>query len=526
MLFRLNKMITVTIDSRQVQVDPQSTILDAANKLGIDIPTLCYLPGCQPSTSCMVCVVRVVGRDNLVPACATMAEDGMDIQSETDEIHKTRQAALELMLSDHLGDCEGPCQRICPAHMNIPLMIRQIAGGNLKEAIVTVKRDIALPAVLGRICPAPCENGCRRGSHDSPVSICLLKRYVADVDLQSERPYLPPRSDPKNRKVAIIGAGPAGLAAAFHLLQAGYQCSIFDDHPEPGGALRYQLPQEELPRNVLDSEIDIIKQLGLDIHPNTTIGNDISFAQLQHNYDAILVAIGQIDPAKAKALGLEPSDNGIQVKPHTYQTSLTGVFAAGSVIRPRKLAIRAVADGKEAAVSIDQYLTQKETTGPHRLFNIQMGRLDQSEITQLMAQADTARRIELPPDSGDIPPAKAQKESLRCLHCDCRKLQTCKLRKWADSYQAKPTRYKGSRRTFQQHTSNPEVIYEPGKCINCGLCVQITERAEEELGLTYIGKSFAVRVEVPFKATLNEGLRKTAKQCIDACPTGALSSPT
>ena len=518
-------MITITIDNRQVQVDPQSTILDAARQLGIAIPTLCHLPGCHASTSCMACVVKVTGRNGLVPACATLAQAGMEVQSQTDEIETTRRAALELLLSDHLGDCEGPCQRICPAHMNIPLMIRQISADDLKGAIATVKQDIALPAVLGRICPAPCEKGCRRGSADSPVSICLLKRYVADIDLKSGKPYLPPCRDPQNKKVAIIGAGPAGLSAAFYLLQAGYQCSMFDDHPELGGALRYQLSEEQLPRHVLDSEIDVIKQLGLDFHPTTRIGHDIPLTKLQNDYDAILIATGRIDPLQIKNLGLIFSDHGIQIASHTYETNLTCVFAAGSAVRLRKLAVRAGADGKEAAVSIDQYLTQKELTGPPRPFNIQIGRLDPSEIAQLMTSADSGPRMESTPIDSDVPTDLARQESLRCLHCDCRKPQTCKLRHWADIYQAKTGKYKSPRRRFQQHTSHPDIIYEPGKCIDCGLCVQITAKAKESLGLTYIGKGFDVRVEVPFKATLNEGLKRTAQQCIDACPTGALSSP-
>ncbi|MHC4369871.1 MAG: 2Fe-2S iron-sulfur cluster-binding protein, partial [Planctomycetota bacterium] len=184
-------MAKLTIDNREVEVANGATILDAAGKLGIDIPTLCFLTGCKPSTSCMVCVVEVEGFASLVPACATVATEGMKVRSDCEQVHEARKAALELLLSDHVGDCLGPCHTICPAQMNIPLMIRQIAAGELADAIATVKKDIALPAVLGRICPKPCERGCRRASLDDAVSICLLKRYVADVDLDSDKPYSP-----------------------------------------------------------------------------------------------------------------------------------------------------------------------------------------------------------------------------------------------------------------------------------------------------------------------------------------------
>ena len=178
-------MPKITIDGREVQVPAGATILDAAEKLGISIPTMCHLRGHEAATSCMVCVVKVAGVNGLVPACGALVRDEMQVQSDCPEVLEARKAAIELLLSDHVGDCVGPCQMGCPAHMNIPQMIRQIAAGQLKDAIATVKRDIALPAVLGRICPAPCEKACRRRQHDEAVSICLLKRYVADVDLQS-----------------------------------------------------------------------------------------------------------------------------------------------------------------------------------------------------------------------------------------------------------------------------------------------------------------------------------------------------
>ena len=108
-------MPKLTIDNREVQVADGATILDAAGKLGIDIPTLCFMKGCEPSTSCMVCVVEVEGLASLVPSCATVATEGMKVRSDCDHVREARKAALELLLSDHVGDCLGPCHTICPA---------------------------------------------------------------------------------------------------------------------------------------------------------------------------------------------------------------------------------------------------------------------------------------------------------------------------------------------------------------------------------------------------------------------------
>ena len=175
--------ITLTINNQRVSVATGSTVLDAAKSVGITIPTLCHFDGFEPETSCMMCVVEDMNTNALILACGTAVVDGMLIETDTASVHESRKDTLGLLLSEHVGDCEAPCQRTCPANMNIPLMIRQIRENNLEQAIVTVKQDIALPAVLGRICSAPCEKGCHRRNHDSSVSICLLKRYVADVDL-------------------------------------------------------------------------------------------------------------------------------------------------------------------------------------------------------------------------------------------------------------------------------------------------------------------------------------------------------
>jgi len=517
-------MPKLTIDDRQVEVAEGTTILDAAAKLGIQIPTLCFLKGCEPSTSCMVCVVKVEGLASLVPACATVVRDGMRVLSDCEQIHEARKAALELLLSDHLGDCLGPCHVICPAQMNIPVMIRQIAAGRLSDAIVTVKKDIALPAVLGRICPAPCERGCRRASVDQAVSICLLKRYVADVDLQSAKPYTPVCKPLQDKRVAIVGAGPAGLAAAYYLRQVGFGCTVFDDREKPGGMLQYGVPVSELPRDVLDTEIAQIEKLGVQFQLGTRIGSALSMDDLRKDFDAVFVGVGSLEDGDAESMGLKTGSNGIEVDSSTYQTNLPGVFAGGDAVHKRKLTVRAVADGKEAAVSIDQYLSGLNVTGPARVFNTRIGKIRDSEKEDFSACGSKGSRLE-PVKAGDgFTDEQARGEAARCLHCDCRNPDNCKLRKHSREYEARPGRYKGQRRPFVQYVEHADLIYEPGKCIDCGLCIQIAARAGESLGLAFIDRGFDVRVQVPFGRSVAEGLKRSAAECVAACPTGALAS--
>lgn len=515
-------MPRITIDGREVEVDAGATILDAARKLGIEIPTMCYLRGHDATTSCMVCVVKVVGGNGLVPACGTPVRDGMQVESTTEEVFDARRSALELLLSDHVGDCVGPCVVGCPAHMNIPQMIRQIAAGQLADAIATVKRDIALPAVLGRICPAPCENVCRRAQHDQAVSICLLKRHVADVDLSSEEPYAPKCAAPKGKRVAIIGAGPAGLAAAYYLQQEGFGCVVVDEHDEPGGMLRYGVPESELPHDILKAEIARIEKLGVRFRLGIRVGQAISMEEVRKQFDAVFVAVGELKEGDAEALRFAAADK-IKVDGTTYATDLPGVFAGGDAVRRRRMTVRAVADGKEAARSIAQYLSGQEVVGPEKRFNSRMGKLTESELSIFLQSASSEPRTKPFGIASTFSVDEARAESLRCLRCDCRKPDACLLRRYAQAYGARQNRYKADRRLFVQRTQHPEVIYEPGKCIDCGICIQIASEAGEALGLTFVGRGFDVRVAVPFDGTLADGLRVAAERCVAACPTGALA---
>lgn len=510
-------MAKLVIDNRQVVVDNGATVLEAAEKLGIKIPTMCFLKEYTTSTSCMVCIVKIDGIESFVPACGTIAADGMKVETSCEEIHQARKAALELLLSDHLGDCMGPCRIICPARMDIPLMIRQIRDGRLKDAIVTVKRDIALPAVLGRICPAPCENGCRRAKFDKAVSICLLKRYVADIDLFSAQPYLPVCEPKKDKCVAIIGAGPSGLSAAYYLLQKGYSCTIYDENEKPGGMLRYSDCFKKLDAEVLDKEIAIIEKLGARFCSETKV--DLAyFVDIRKKFDAVFVATGQSDDY----FGLEAGENGVKINT-AYQTNIAGVFAGGGAAGRRRLAVGSVADGKNAAIAIDEFLSGAEVIGPRKKFNNRIGKLLDGEIENFMLLADNSSRLSPMENGKGFTESQAKQESARCLHCDCRKADNCRLREHSQRYKAVQNRYKGERNLFSQQIQHHDIIYEPGKCIKCGLCIQITSRSKEELGLTFIGRGFDVKVAVPFDRTIAEGLIHIGNECVEACPTAALA---
>jgi NADPH-dependent glutamate synthase beta subunit-like oxidoreductase len=407
--------------------------------------------------------------------------------------------------------------------MDIPTMLRQIAAGQFRAAIATVKRDIALPAVLGRICPAPCERVCRRGDLDSPVSICLLKRLVADVDLASGDPYRPVCRPATGKRVAIVGTGPTGLSAAYYLRQLGHDCTIFDENAQPGGRLLRETSETELPRNVLRAEVETITRLGIVMKLGERISPD-GFAGLRSSCDAVLLACGATARPQVAGWGLPVTQRGIEAKRRTYETALPGVFAAGSAVRGTALVVRSTADGKEAAAAIGQFLSGRPVTGAAEQFTTKIGRMHGEELARFAAGAsDEPRREPAGGLAAGLSPAEGRVQAARCLHCDCRGQTSCKLRKYAELYGANPHRFKSARRTFEQDARHAEVIYEPGKCIDCGLCIQIAAAAGEPLGLTFVGRGFDVRVAVPLERPLSEALTKVAAECVAACPTAALA---
>ncbi|MFP3902796.1 MAG: FAD-dependent oxidoreductase [Armatimonadota bacterium] len=516
-------MPKLSIDGQPVEVEEGATILEAARKLGINIPTLCYRDGYEPPTSCMVCVVRVNGSEQLVPSCATQATEDMEVESETEHVREARRMALELLLGDHTGDCIAPCQIACPAHLDIPGMIRLIQSGRMDEAVALVKERIALPATLGRICPELCEKACRRGQVDAPVSIQLLNRFVGDYDRQSESRYTPECEPPTDQHVAVIGAGPAGLSAAYYLLQKGHCCTLFDDHDQPGGMLRYGVSDADLPPDILDADIQPILQMGTEFRGGIQVGADVMMDEIREEFDAVLVAAGELSDTEAAALDLPTSNRGLEADRGTQMAPADGVFVAGSALSPSQHAVRAVGSGRIAAEAIHQHLAAQEITVRHRPYTVTMRRLDDEELAHYAKNASGDDRTS--PGGGEkvgFSTDEARREARRCLHCECAGLDKCRLRQWAMEYDADIRRFRGERAKYRRDDTHPLVVYEPGKCIKCGLCVQIARREQESLGLTFIGRGFNVEIGTPFDAPLREAFGDIVVECAEACPTGAL----
>jgi formate dehydrogenase major subunit len=478
----------------------------------------------------------------------------------------------------------------------------------------------------------------------------------------------------------MVGAGPAGLAAAYYLARNGHHCTLFDAHALPGGMLRYGIPANRLPKDALDAEIDAIRRLGARFQMGQRWGEDFTLAGLRQRHDAVFVAIGaqraqglrcegeehalagidflervaggnapslgddvavvgggntamdcarsavrlgarnvrviyrrsrqempclmeEVEAAEAEGVriellvapvrleenvltcqrmtlgepdasgrrrpvALEGSDFtmkcstviaaigqsvdlslaeqeglavtgwGIAADEGTLATNLPGVFAGGDGVLGADLAVRAVAAGRMAAAAIHQFLSGQAVTGEAVITAIAMRPSDDAERAAMFRAIERAARVgapEIPMErrlasfdevEGRLPDEDAAREARRCLTCGCRKADCCLVRSLATEYGVDVYRFAGARRRFSQDLSHPEVIYEPGKCICCDACVRIAAAAGESPGLAMIGRGFDVAVAVPFGQPLSSGLRKVARECAAACPTGALALRT
>lgn len=284
--------ITITIDGKEMTGEAGETVFTIASRNGVEIPNLCYSENLNIYGACGLCVVEAEGVPKLLRACATVASDGMVVHTDGPRASETRKVALELLMSDHEGDCRGPCQLNCPAGTDIQSYVAAIGRGEYSDAVRIIKDHIPLPASTGRICPHPCEQACRRGMVEEPISIAYLKAYAADRDLASDDTYMPDMAPKSGKRVAVIGGGPGGLSAAYYLAVAGHDVTVYDAMPKMGGMFRYGIPEYRLPKAVLDEEIAYIEGLGVTMVNNVAIGRDKTLDEIRSSANATLLAVG------------------------------------------------------------------------------------------------------------------------------------------------------------------------------------------------------------------------------------------
>lgn len=301
--------IKFILDGRTLGAAPGETIMKAAKRAGVNIPGLCGNGKVSRTTSCFVCVVKDRKTGKFLPSCSACPSEGQEIESETPAVLDMRRTALGLLLSEHTGDCEAPCTLACPAHAAVEEYVRAGRNGDFRDCLRIIKERIPLPMSVGRVCPRFCEKDCRRNVTGKPVAINDFKRLAADLYYDDYMEDLP---ESTGKMVAIVGAGPAGLSAAYYLRRAGCGAHIFDRESAPGGMLRYGIPEFRLPKNILDRELAHFTKMGVTFAFNKELGRDLMLAQLQKDYDAVIVCVGSWMPRAMRIEGEELAEPGIR----------------------------------------------------------------------------------------------------------------------------------------------------------------------------------------------------------------------
>jgi len=675
------EMIKIILDSREVIAREGQTILEVCRENGINIPTLCHDEQLEPAGVCWVCVVDV--RDyGLVTSCDTRVADGMVIETGNERVISARKKALELMLKNHYGDCVAPCKLECPAGQDVQGYNVLIAKGLYKEAFELIMETNPLPSICGRVCIRPCEAVCRRNLLDQPIAIASLKRFAADYVYANGGKIKTDIEPDTGFRVAVVGAGPGGLSAAYYLRKMGHAVTVFEAAPKLGGMLRYGIPDYRLPQDILDRDVNNILATGIEVKTESVLGEDFTIdGLLDDGFQAVFLGTGawlgynmrvegedlqgvlrgidflnavargeppkigsrvavigggntaidasrtalrlgaddvtivyrrsraempatdwEIEEAEEEGVKIhflaaptqvlgendkvsgmlcikmslgEPDESGrrrpepiegsefvldvdtiiaaigqgpdisfltegrgvktdrdrIVADLDTQLTDRPGVFAGGDVVTGAASAIEAIAAGRRAAESIDQYLKTGEVKTAEKLFNSSKGELDEipeeefatiqrePKVKMPMLEPDVRRRnfeeIEL-----GYAEEQAIKEAERCLQCGCKAVDTCELRMLAAEYGVEDAITANSIRRYEIDDSHPFVERDPNKCISCTLCIRVC-RDVQGVGVYSLSDNVAVP---PFGLSLQDTNCESCGQCVARCPVGALSS--
>jgi len=233
------------------------------------------------------------------------------------QFEETIQSKKKVPREDYKVKVTAPCMSACPSHLPIVNYIELIKEGRFTESLSAIREATCLAGVLGRVCVRPCEDNCRRGLADEPISIKWLKRFVADYELEKRRNPGIKKEATRSEKVAVIGAGPAGLSCAYYLALKGYPVTIFERLGEPGGMSAVGIPDYRLPRDIVRYEAHVVEELGVEIRYNTQVGKDITLSQMfDQGYKAVFIGVGA---QTNTPMGVEGEDRG-------YKGFIPGVY--------------------------------------------------------------------------------------------------------------------------------------------------------------------------------------------------------
>ncbi len=432
----------IKLNNKPIKVSGKESLIEIAQKEGYEIPFLCYNKNAKHKSSCMVCAVRNCTTGQIIPSCTTLPIDGMEIETDSEEIKQIRTLSLELLLSDHRADCEAPCKMACPGGLDIASMNRLYDAGKETEALELLRNTLVIPATLCHICNAPCEKICRRNDIDKAVAIREIKKNLVSKTILEN--ISKPESNGK--KIAIVGSDLAGLSAAHYLCRLGYEITLFEPQSQ---ALNPYIEAENIPIGTIEFELDCIRKTGVEIVLSCTNPSLDAF-------DGVISTIHE-----------NPAPEWIRLTAKTKQPA------------------RLVSEGKKLAEQLHASLSKSiinEDIENSKHFNSNYSRFTETEKKRITEQ-DNRHHYKS-----------------KCLYCDCDKKSYCKLRTYAMGYGIKNIRYSkdSSFDALQRQHIHGNMWFEQAKCIRCGLCVYNSRN-----GFTFKDRGYDMQVVLPEENKVN-----------------------